>query len=212
MKKALQIPHLRARGSVSDGAVGRGPDERRFYDFRDRFAQLWIIDRGGQLRGLARLLRRRLEPRRREGLRRRLGQWPRGEAEPRTTRQPTRDLGRPLRQLEAPDRVADMHDERSVGLRPRRPRVSRDLLAHGLGPSGDDVAGPAVRPHAAQLGPDLLAEGLHYAAASSTVPGVTSSSWSGAAGSIAASVAVTSACPALRTRAARIRRRPGSSS
>ena len=33
-----------------------------------------------------------------------------------------------------------------------------------------------------QLGPDLVADGLHHAAASSTVPGVTSSSWSGAGG------------------------------
>ena len=69
---------------------------------------------------------------------------------------------------------------------------------------------PAVGADAAQLAPRIWSpSGSIYAAASSTLPGVTSSSWSGSAGSIAASVAVTSACPALRTRAARIRRRSG---
>jgi hypothetical protein len=53
MKKALQIKHLRAKRSVSDRAVGRGPSERDFYGFRNRFAQVRIRDSGGHLGRLA---------------------------------------------------------------------------------------------------------------------------------------------------------------
>src|SRR4051794_27690165 len=193
MKKALQIRHLRAELSVSDGAVARRPCERRFYGFRDGFAQLWIHDPRGQLSRLSRLLRRRLHRCRRSRSGDRLRQRSGREAKPRAARQPVRDLARPLGQLEPPDRIAYVDNERPVGLRSRRPGVARDLLADGGGPLRDRVSGPAIGTDAAQLGPDLVSDGLHYAIASRTLPGFTSSSWSGAAGSIAASVAVMSA-------------------
>ena len=50
--------------SVSDGAVVRGASKRRFYGFRNRFAQLWIHDSGGELVRFARLLRGGLDRRR----------------------------------------------------------------------------------------------------------------------------------------------------
>src|SRR6476646_3443058 len=106
MKKALQIPHLRAEGSVSDGAVARRPCERRFYDFRNRFSQVWIHNLGRDRGGLSRLLRGGLGRRRRERLRSRVGKRSGSEAKPRTAWQTLRDLGRALGQLEAPDRVA----------------------------------------------------------------------------------------------------------
>jgi hypothetical protein len=56
MKKALQMKHLRARGSVSDRPVGRVANKRRFYDFRDRFAEVSILDGRGHLFGLAHVL------------------------------------------------------------------------------------------------------------------------------------------------------------
>ena len=86
------------------------------------------------------------------------------------------------------------------------------------------ISAPTAAGHAATVSPmrpaapkrasslrELVAERLHHAA-SLTTPAETSSSWSGSAGSIAASVAVMSAWPTPATRAARIRRRSGSSS
>src|SRR6476661_9055010 len=108
MKKALQIPHLRAGGSVSDGAVVRRSGERRFYDFRDRFAQVWIHNLGRDRSSLPRLLWGGLGRWRRERLRSRVGQRSGSEPKPRATWQTFRDLGRALSQLEAPDRVAHM--------------------------------------------------------------------------------------------------------
>src|SRR5207248_8623069 len=128
MKKALQIRHLRAEVSVSDGAVVRRASKGRFYRFRDRFAQGGIRNVLGEQRRLSLLLRRSLGAQwwRRGGGRRR--QRPRHEAQPWPAWQTDRDLGRPLGQLEAPDRVADVHDERPVGLRPRRPGVAPNPL------------------------------------------------------------------------------------
>src|SRR6266516_7416817 len=176
MKKALQIAHLRARGSVSDRAVVRGLCERRFYRFRDRFAEVRILDLRGERSRLPRLLRGRLDRRRRHLLRRRIGQRARDETESRAAGEPGRDLAGALGQLEAPDRVADMHYEGAVRLRPRRPGVARDLVTDGGRPGRHRVSRAAVGSDATQLRADLLAERLHYAAASSTAPGVTSSS------------------------------------
>src|SRR6201987_1908551 len=212
MKKALQIPHLRAEVSVSDGAGGRGPGESHFYGFRNIFPQLRVLDPRGDGCRFAGLLRSRLEKRGRSRLRTCIRQRAGHEAKPRAAGQTARDLACTLGELEAPDGVADMDDERPVGLRPCRPGITRDLLAHGRGPSGHDVTGAAVGPDAAQLRANFLAEPFHQAADSSTAPGVTSSNWSGTAGSSDGSVAVTSAWPTLPTRAARIRRRSGSSS
>src|SRR5581483_534631 len=193
MKKALQIADLRAKCSVSDGAVGRGSNKRRFYDFRDRFAQLSISDPGGHLLGLANLLGRSLGRSRRLRLRDLVGQRPGDEAESRPARQPRRDLARAVGELEAPDRVAHMDDERPVGLETGRPGIARDLRADRREPAVRRVrSGAALGAEPPQLLADLAADRIHHAA-SAIAPGVTASSWSGAAGSIAASVAVTSA-------------------
>src|SRR3954462_13443259 len=104
MKKALQIRHLRARGSVSDGAVVRGASERRFYRFRNIFAQVRVLDPGGELRRLSRLLRGGLDPGLGRSFRPRVRQRSRDEPDPWAAGYPLRDLGRALGQLEPPDR------------------------------------------------------------------------------------------------------------
>src|SRR5947209_2759251 len=97
-----------------------------------------------------------------------------------------------------------MDDERPIGLRARRPGVAGDLGADRREPRFVLIhARGAVGAEAAQLPANPFADGLHQSPASATAPGVTSSSWSGSAGSIAASVAVMSAWPATRTRSAR---------
>src|SRR5262245_12534140 len=105
MKKALQIKHLRAERSVSDGAAVRSASERRFYGFRNRFAQVRVRDAGRDRGRLPRLLRPGLERGRRTRFGGRFRQWPRSEAKLRTARKSPRDLRRTLGQLEAPDRV-----------------------------------------------------------------------------------------------------------
>src|SRR5215471_17033935 len=176
MKKALQIQHLRAEGSVSDGAAVRGASESRFYGFGDGFAQLRVLDASGHRRRLPSLLRCRLDRRRRRRLRSGFGKRAGQETEARAAREPARDLSGSLRQLEAPDRIPDVHDERPVRLRPGRPGVVSDLPTDDLGPCSDDGPCPAVGTDTAKLRAYLLAERVDHAATSSTVPGVTSRS------------------------------------
>src|SRR5579862_8860392 len=212
MKKALQIGDLRAKGSVSDRAVVRGPSERGFYDFRNRFTQFWIDNPGGHRLRLPFLLRRRLRGRRLHLRGRLVGEGAGHETEARRARQASRDLGRTLGQLEAPDGVAHVDNERSVGLRAGRPGVARDLLAYGRSPRvGRLGTWTALAAEPAELLANIVPDRIHQAA-SATAPGETSSSWSGSAGRRDGSVAVTSAWPERRTRSARIRRRLGSSS
>src|SRR5262249_31475758 len=176
MKKALQIPHLRAPGSVSDRAVVRNPNESRFYGFRDRFAQVLIRDACRELGCRSCLLRRGLDGRCRQRLGRRCRQRSWGEAKPRAAGESIRDLTRPLSQFEAPDRIANVDDERPVRLGPRRPRVTCNLVPAGAGPRRARISAATVGTEPAELGAYLIADRLHYATASSTFPGVTSRS------------------------------------
>src|SRR5262245_60248513 len=178
MTKALQIRHLRAESSVSDRPVVRGANERSFYDFRDRFAQVSISYRGGHLVRLAHLIGGRFRERGRRLLWHVLRHRFEDESQPWMTRETRRDLGCLLGQLEAPDRVANKNDERPIGLRARRPCVARDLRPDRRKPRVVLVdRDRAVGAEPAQLLADAFAHQFHQAAASATAPSVTSSSW-----------------------------------
>src|SRR6188508_3115224 len=58
IKKALQVAHFRARGSVSDRTVVSGPCEARLRSLFYRFAQIFRLDAGGPAAGLLRHLQR----------------------------------------------------------------------------------------------------------------------------------------------------------
>src|SRR5579862_7437820 len=134
MKKALQIPHLRALGSVSERAVVRCPSEAVFDGFRNDSAELLVLDSGGDLSRLRTLL---VGGDRRGGRRwlhvfdRGLRQRSRHELQPLHV-QAFSDLAGALRQLEGPDRVARVDDENTVALEARGPRAARDLRADGV--------------------------------------------------------------------------------
>src|SRR5215203_3270842 len=64
MKKALQIPSLRASCSVSETPVGGGRGKARSGRPRDQLAELVVADPGGQLGRLGALLRGRRRRRR----------------------------------------------------------------------------------------------------------------------------------------------------
>src|SRR4051812_12443622 len=105
MKKTLQIPHLRAVLSLPDRAVvrrsQRPPREARAGGFRDRFAQLLVLDSGGPLGGGSSLLQRSVRERldRCRGLLGGgLGKRPRDEAKLGATGQPGADLVRAMRE------------------------------------------------------------------------------------------------------------------
>src|SRR5262249_37778045 len=124
--------------------------------------------------------------------------------------EPLVDLVGPLRELEGPDRVACVDNERAVPHEPRRPRVRRDPRADGAGPAPGAGAQAGRRSEAAELAAALRLEPLHQAARTS--PGETSSSCAGSPGSDSAVVAVISVCPIAATWRSSTPRRPGSSS
>src|SRR3954468_1838232 len=128
MKKALQIPSFLGPLSVSETAVGPGPREACASGFCDRFAKLRILHRsspfgrrtsllqcsfGGPFVGARRNLRGRLEERSRDEL-----QTLRCDVA-----ETVRDLLGLVRQLERPDRVDSVHDQRAVALEACGPRV-----------------------------------------------------------------------------------------
>src|SRR5437868_6139693 len=128
MKKALQIPHLRARNTVSDRTVVPTPCERGRGSPRDRLPELLVLDGRGPFGGLPALLQgSRGRLRNRLLGRPRLGQRTRQELERRAARQAGRDLGRAVPELEGPDRVLRVDDERAVALEAGRPGVAGDL-------------------------------------------------------------------------------------
>src|SRR4051812_9847364 len=105
MKKALQIPHLRARNTVSEAVVGRGPCEGRRGGLRDGLPELLVLDRGGPFLGLTTLLQGSCGGCRNAFLGGRLGQRAGEELERRRARQTGCDLRRAVAELEGPDRV-----------------------------------------------------------------------------------------------------------
>src|SRR5260221_6386083 len=212
------MPHLRAALSVSESAVARafcgGSRETRTGRSGDEVAELHVVDRGCLFGCCARLLQGSLRHAFDRSVDRfwcRFRQRSGYELQRRGAREPLRDLRRLVCELEAPYGVTRVHDQRAIALEAGRPCVPSDLVADRGRPRRDRVADPALRTEACELALQLGAERLHHAA-SRTAPGTTSSSWSGSAGSIAASVAVISAWPTRATRAARMRRRSGSSS
>src|SRR5215212_1384857 len=213
MKKALQTGQVEPGRSLANRVVGNALCEARRSRSCNDSAQIFVLDSGGEARALPNEGLRRLQRRVAGAFAVRLGGFrqPSGsEPNPRDA-EALRYLGRPVRQLEGPDRVRRVHVERSVTSDARRPRAPGDGFAHSVWPRLHELADPAFGSEAAQLPLDLLAEVLHR----TTVPASaasTSSSWSGSTGSAVALVLVISACPYVRRRSARMRRRSGSSS
>src|SRR5579862_2447391 len=166
IKKALQIPHLRALRSVSERAVARGPREACASGSRHELAQLGVLDLGGPAGGVRRLFQGSRRRRRDRGLgdaRAAIRQRPREELQLRLVRQARADLVRTVRQLEGPDGVAGMHDERAVALEAGRPRVARDLFADRGRPRVGGGSDLRVRAEAAQFAPHLVTERIDRA-------------------------------------------------
>ena len=89
--------------------------------------------------------------------------------------------------------------QRAVALKARRPGVAGDLGADRGRPGRETLADGRIRAEAPQLTPQFVAERLELTPAPiAHLPGVTSSSWSGSAGSMAASVAVIERLPDAR--------------
>src|SRR5437588_5510424 len=130
MKKALQTLRLRAPTSLPDRTAGGRSGEARGNGSRDRLAQLRVLDSLGDRRGLEPILLRGLERARsrlRSRLRRRLRYRTGDETDPFDARARSDLLGAVL-ELEGPDRVRRVDEERPVPTDPRRPRVPRDRL------------------------------------------------------------------------------------
>src|SRR5580765_2247402 len=202
MKKALQSYAFRAEVSLAARAVVSGACEAHPRSFFDRFAEIL----GGN--PSSELVRRLWEGARREAQTARRGL---AERLPQTAS----DLSLELLKLERPRRRGGVHVQRSVARDPCRPRVRRDRLADRPGPRGHNLGHRAGRAEAAELTPDLVADPIHQAARTSLVPSAlwaTSSACDGSPGRALRLALVTSACPELRTRSARIWRRPRSSS
>src|SRR3954453_11209569 len=107
MKKALQITVLRAQPSVSERAAARRPGKAERGGAGDADAQLLVVHGSGYGGRTFDVHGRRLDHGGGApllGLRCRLWQRTRGEADPRDT-EPRRDLGGAVRELERPDRV-----------------------------------------------------------------------------------------------------------
>src|SRR2546423_13828327 len=165
MKKALQITHLRALESISKRPVVRGlfgaPREARRRRPGDERTELVVGDLGGPAGRLLDLFtgsRRGASRRRLESFGARLRQRSRHERERRRTRQPGADLAGAVAELEAPDRVARVDDQRAVALEASRPGIARDLLADCRRPRGDDLAHAGVRPEPAELALHVAAQ------------------------------------------------------
>src|SRR5215203_2380169 len=162
IKKALQIDASRARGSVSESAVGGSPREARRGRPRDQLAELLVLDRRGDL-GRRRTLpiaglddgARRLRERGLAGLRERSLREPH-----RPHTEPLGDLRTALTELERPDRVRGVDLQRPVPRDARRPGVAGDRLADRLLPGGDHPRRLDDGPVARQLRVDVAAESL----------------------------------------------------
>src|SRR5689334_3962585 len=131
MKKALQKPHFAGAISLSETAVGSGPGETRAGSAGDELAELLVLDAGGPLRGGPGLLqgsRSNGRSGRLRCLRGRLGQRAGDELQALRDElaEPAGDLGGTLAELERPDRVCRVDDERPVAREARRPRVPCD--------------------------------------------------------------------------------------
>src|SRR6185437_12222391 len=224
MKKALQSYAFRAEVSLAARAVVSGACEAHPRSFFDRFAEILGGDPGRQLVRRPRVLERRLRrrpPSPLVRLRRGLGKGPGREAKTRwsslaeSLSQAAGDLRLELLQLEGPRGGGGVHVQRAIARDPRGPRVRRDRLADRPWPRGHHVGHRTRRAEAAELAPDLAPDPVHQVACTSLVPSArcaTSSACDGSPGSALRLALVTSAWPELRTRSARICRRPGSSS
>src|SRR2546430_3108604 len=169
--------------SVSERAVGKALREARRGRSCNDFAQIFVLDSGGQpcpllaeaLGGLRRPRFRPFEP-----LFRGLRESSCGKPDPLDT-DAFGDLPRPARQLEGPDRVGRVDVQRPVSSDAGGPSMPGDRLAHGLGPSLHEIGDSAGRPEAPELPLDLLAELFHRTTVPAS-PASTSTSWSGSAG------------------------------
>src|ERR1700751_2109621 len=157
MKKALQIPPLRALRSVSERTVVRGVHEGFLDRFCNDFAEVGIADLRRPRGRLLDLLRSGWGPLR-WNVDRSLRQRARNELDRRHVLQALLDLPRTLRQFERPHRVARVHDERPIALEACRPRAARDLGADGGRPRVHHVADRALRPETAELPADVVTE------------------------------------------------------
>src|SRR5512133_2609220 len=206
MKKALQTPLFAGLRSLPERAVGPAAREARRHRSRDELAELVVFYRGGDRRPHLYLFIGRNRPLARAlicalcalGRQRSRHELDRPRYE---TCEPLADLVRTLRELERPDGIARVDDEGPVAREARRPRVTRNRLAHRIRPPRDDVADLTRRAEPLQLTPHIRTERFHQP--TRTSPGETSRSWVGSAGSIEASVAVTSVWPKAATRRAR---------
>src|SRR6185295_4455847 len=215
MKKALQIPHLRAPRILAKRAVVIAARKACGCGFCDHFAQLFVTNLSRERFSSRNVLRAR--PRR--GLPDRLGTVFGGLRQGSgRERQATRcavteaaaDLFGAGRQLEGPDRILRVDVQRSVSRQTRGPGVPGDLWPYRADPLLDDRRHPRGGPEAAELPGDRVPDAFHQAARTS--PEATSSSCAGSTGRADASVAVMSVWPDPSTRSASTRRRPGSSS
>src|SRR5438067_7870978 len=161
MKKALQIPHLRAPGSVSERAVVREVREGLFDRPRNDFAQVLVLDSGSESSGLFHLFPggwRRALWGRLCGFHLRLRKRPGDELQRGHPFQTLLNLACTLRQFERPDRISRVDDQRAVAREARGPRTAGDLGAHCGRPGGDGLADRALRAEAAELALDLVTE------------------------------------------------------
>src|SRR6266540_1416902 len=162
MKKALQVTHFWAKGSLPDGAAVRSAREARSRSLFYRFAQFFRLDPRRPRARLACVLERGLERLRGAAARVRracLRKRTRREPQPRWSILPERlpktcrDLARELGQLERPGRGARGDMQGPISREPRRPGIRSDGLTDGGRPGRDQVGHHPGGAEAAELTP-----------------------------------------------------------
>src|SRR3954447_1074215 len=195
MKKALQIPYLRAPRILAKRAVVIAAGKACGGGFCDHFAQLFVTNLSRECfssRNVLRARRRRGLPDRLGTVIGGLGQGPGREREAtrRAVTEAASDLFSAGRQLEGPDRILRVDVQRSVPRETRGPGVPRNLGPDRCHPLLYDRRQPERGPEAAELPRDCVPDAFHQAARTS--PEATSSSCAGLTGRADASVAVMS--------------------
>src|SRR5439155_11506354 len=155
-RNACKTRVLPGTRSVSDRLVGPPPREAETDRFLHTFAQVFILDPGGDRASPLRVLRAHLERRPRRLLRG-LRQRPGSEADLRHT-EGRGDLHGALAQLVGPHRIRRRDLNRAVLRDARRPRVARDRGPDGGRPAFNELCHPGLRTEPRQLGANLVSE------------------------------------------------------